>query len=96
MSVLFFNDQVMCDTDIHPSPGRESKTVRVRDGMGPKEDLETNRDKGGRRLLGVSGAHFLEHKIVILWFDLPSSFNEELQNVPLYLISSREKGRKET
>lgn len=86
----------MCDTDIHPSPGRESKTVRVRDGMGPKEDLETNRDKGGRRLLGVSGAHFLEHKIVILWFDLPSSFNEELQNVPLYLISSREKGRKET
>jgi len=32
--------------------------------------------------------------VVILWFDLPSSLNEDLKNIPLYLISSREKGRR--
>ena len=72
VSVLFFNDQVMCDADIHPS--------------GPPIT---------RQRVGVPGAHFLGHKIVILWFVLPSSLNEDLQNVPLWLISSREKGRKE-
>ena len=49
-----------------------------------------------RRVLGVSGAHFLEYKTVILCFDLPSSFDETLENVLLYLISSREMGKMET
>ena len=89
---MFFKTQ----TSIHqvlPSPGREFKTVRVSNGMGPKELMEIRMIR--MRILGVPGAHFLEYKIVILWFDLPSSLNEDLKNVPLYLISSREKGRKE-